>query len=353
VPSAVTNATQASFEFTADEAGASFACSLDDAAFAPCTSPASHSGLAEGAHTFKVSATDQAGNTDTTPAVHSWEIVASILMAAGDIACKPGATVTATKCHHAATSDLLMNEPEVTNVLPLGDLQYEDACYSDFLGAGAYDATWGQRKAISRPVPGNHEYHDPALCELLGGPGYYAYFGSAAGDPTEGYYSFDLGPWHLIALNSEIATGAGSLQVSWLKQDLATTTASCILAYWHKPRFSSGSHGSSTGPLHLWNALYEKRADLVLNGHDHDYERFAPQKPTGERDDFNGITEFVVGTGGSAHSALTPPMEPNSEVQNDTTFGVLRLTLHATSYDWEFVPEAGGTFTDSGTAACH
>jgi acid phosphatase type 7 len=272
-------------------------------------------------------------------------------MAAGDIACEPGATVTATTCRHRYTSDLLMSEPALTRVLTLGDTQYEDGCLSAFLGPGAYDATWGRKKAITQPVPGNHEYHDPTPCPPVA-DGYFKYFGSAAGDPTKGYYSFDLGSWHLIALNSELAHNAGSPQVLWLEQDLATATRSCILAYWHRPRWSSGNHGSSAGYAPFWNALYDAGAELVLNGHDHNYERFLPQNKTGQRDDVKGLTEFVVGTGGVG---LRPfgAIEPMSAVRNSTTFGVLKLTLHASSYDWQFIPEAGATFTDSGSATCH
>jgi hypothetical protein len=432
-PSAITNATAASFEFEADEEGASFACSLDGAAYSPCTSPASYSGLAEGAHRFAVSATDQAGNTDASPATYdwsidttppettirsgpnpqtaatsvsfafssetgatfeckldavefaacsgtteyselplgphtfevraidhsgnvdptpakrTWDVVAGILMAAGDIACRPGSRVTPTVCRHQYTSDLLMNEPELTNVLVLGDIQYDDGCYSDYLGA--YDPTWGRRKEITKPVPGNHDYHDPAVCGNTT-YGYFQYFGLAFGDPTTGYYSFDLGPWHVIALNSEIPYDANSPQVLWLKQDLAEATRQCILAYWHRPRFSSGRHGGGAG-RELWDALYDAGAELVLSGHDHTYERFAPQDKTGQLDELNGMRQFVVGTGGFSHYTFTNTPEPNSEKRDDTTFGVLKLTLHAASYEWQFVPEAGGTFTDSGSAKCH
>jgi len=268
-----------------------------------------------------------------------------VVMAAGDIACRSGSSVTATKCRHQATSELLLNEPNLGAVLTLGDQQYEDATLSEFTAPGAYDSTWGRRKAITRPVPGNHEYH------VAGAPGYYDYFGDAAGERGKGYYSFDLGSWHLVALNSQISHTASSAQVQWLKSDLAATSKPCIAAYWHSPRFSSGYHGGSTSRQPLWDALYAARADVVLNSHDHTYERFAPQSPTGKAD-ANGIREFVVGTGGSSHYAFNAT-QPNSEVRNSTAFGVLRLTLRAGGYDWRFVPEAGATFTDSGTGVCH
>jgi acid phosphatase type 7 len=347
-PNRHTTATSASFSLTSGDEGATFECSLDAAAFSACATPVGYGELPLGEHTFQVRATDQAGNTDPTPAAYTWGVVAGILMAAGDIACAPGEKITETTCRHQYTSDLLMNEPEVTNVLPLGDIQYVDGCYSDFLGA--YHPTWGRKLAITKPVPGNHEYHDPTPCPPVAS-GYFQYFGSAAGDPTKGYYSFDLGPWHLIALNSEISHSLGSPQLEWLQQDLAATTEECILAYWHKPRFSSGRHGSGPGRAALWNALHGAGADLVLSAHDHTYERFAPQDATGQLD-LTGIRQFVVGTGGASHYQF-PTIEPNSDERNATTFGVLKLTLHASSYDFEFVPEAGGTFTDSGSAACH
>ena len=240
-----------------------------------------------------------------------------------------------------------MREPGLTKVLTLGDHQYEDGLYPEFVGAGAYDDTWGRKKSITKPVPGNHDYH------VAGAPAYFRYFGAAAGEPSKGYYSFDLGSWHLVALNSEISHSATSPQVTWLKRDLAATRKRCILAYWHKPRFSSGRiHGGSSSPAPLWDALYAVRADVVLNGHEHLYERFAPQNPRGQADP-NGIREFVVGTGGANRYAFSSTIEPNSVVRDSTTFGVLRLTLRASSYHWRFVPEAGAKFADSGSATCH
>ena len=228
-------------------------------------------------------------------------------------------------------------------VLTLGDHAYPDGTASQF--AAFYDPNWGRHKAITKPVPGNHEYH------TTGASGYFDYFGAVAGERGKGYYSFDLGSWHLIAINSEISVSAGSVQDQWLRNDLATTTKPCILAYWHEPRFSSGEHGGSTSVAPLWNALYAGRADVVLNGHDHDYERFALQNPSGQADG-NGIREFVVGTGGVSHYTFGTPV-PNSQVRDGTSFGVLKLTLHASSYDWKFVAEAGASFTDSGSTSCH
>ena len=271
--------------------------------------------------------------------------VPAVVMAAGDIACEPGATVTATKCRHRQTATLI-SRARINALLTLGDNQYEDGSHAEFTGAGAYAATWGRHKAITRPTPGNHEYH------LSGASGYFDYFGSAAGERGKGYYSFDLGSWHLIALNSEISSSAGSTQEQWLRADLRATSKPCVLAYWHRPRFSSGYHGSSTRPLALWQALYEARAEVVLNGHDHDYERFAPQNPSGAAD-ANGIRQFVVGTGGASRSSFSSTIAANSQVRDANTFGVLKLTLRSSSYTWQFVPEAGRTFTDTGSTSCH
>ena len=231
--------------------------------------------------------------------------------------------------------------------MTLGDHQYETGTLDEF--QRVYSPTWGRLIDRTFPVPGNHEY-DP------GAAGYYSYFGARAGDPTKGYYSFDIGAWHLIALNSECSfvggCQAGSPQETWLRADLAAHPAACTLAYWHKPRFSSGGlHPSSAAFQPLWQALYDAQADVVLSGHAHDYERFAPQAPNGAPDDVRGIRQFVVGTGGRNLQVLGA-LQPNSEVRQNTSFGVLKLVLHPTSYDWQFLPTAGGTFTDSGSRAC-
>ncbi len=245
-----------------------------------------------------------------------------------------------------ATSDLVVNAG-LSAVLPLGDNQYEDGALSKF--NASYDATWGRVKSISHPVAGNHEYL------LSGASVYYSYFAGAAGDPKKGYYSYNIGGWHLIALNSQCSNvggcGSGSPQETWLKADLAANTLSCILAYWHIPKFSSGYGGNHAAYDAFWKDLYASQADVVLNGHSHDYERFALQSPSGAADS-KGIREFVVGTGGNNHTGFGT-IQPNSQVRDATTFGVLKLTLHPSSYDWKFVPEAGKTFTDSGTTACH
>ena len=235
-------------------------------------------------------------------------------------------------------------------VFTVGDHAYPDGTASQF--SSCYGPTWGRHKNRTRPSPGNHDYH------VSGAPGYYGYFGSAASpldnnctSNCKGYYSYNLGAWHIIALNSEVNYSAGSAQVQWLRSDLAANQNGCTLAYWHHPRFSSGQHGNSARSQPFWDALYEYGADVIINGHDHTYERFAPQNPNGQADANRGIREFVVGTGGAGLYPFAT-IQPNSQVRNNTTYGVLKLTLHAASYDWQFVPIAGQNFTDSGSSNC-
>lgn len=279
-----------------------------------------------------------------------------VIAAVGDISCDPadpsfnGGAGTATNCRMGATSDLLVGRG-LDAVLVLGDNQYENGTLAKF--QASYDPTWGRLKAITRPVVGNHEYLTP------GAAGYYSYFGAAAGDPAKGYYSFDLGAWHVVVLNSNCgAVGgchAGSPQEQWLVADLAAHPDRCTLAAWHHPRFSSGPHGNDASTDAFWRALYAAGADLVLTGHDHIYERFAPQDPDGDVDPGRGIRQFVVGTGGKNLTSF-PVVRANSEVRNADTYGVLELTLRPAGYEWKFLPAGsttGNTFTDSGTVACH
>jgi hypothetical protein len=280
-------------------------------------------------------------------------------MAAGDNVC--GADSTGGSCKQVVVSDLaLAANPDA--VLVLGDVQYECGEASDF--SSFYDPSWGRSpiKSITRPTTGNHEYRtstDPAHA-CFGNPpdaqAYFNYFGTAAaGQVGEGYYSYDLGAWHLIALNSNCGKiggcGVGSPQWDWLTADLASHPNSCTLAYWHVPLYSSGGR-ATTAMKALYQALYDANADLVLTGHDHTYERFAPQNANGQVDNARGIRQFVVGTGGRNLTSWGPPAA-NSEVKDNDTFGVLKLTLRANSYDWEFVPIPGKSFTDSGSTACH
>ena len=264
----------------------------------------------------------------------------AILVGAGDIAdCKDLSGAE-------ATAKLLDKIPGT--VMAVGDLAYPDGSKENFT---CYDKTWGRAKSRTRPAPGNHEFHSS------GATPYFDYFGAAAGDPKTGYYSYELGAWHIIVLNSECkdvgGCQAGSPQEKWLRADLAAHPVACTLAYWHKPLFSSGgAHGNDLTVKPLWQALYEANADVVVNGHDHDYERFAPQNSDGATDPARGIREFVVGTGGKNHRPFGST-KPNSEVRDATAFGVLKLTLKPQSYDWEFIPEAGKSFADSGTSNCH
>jgi Big-like domain-containing protein/calcineurin-like phosphoesterase family protein len=230
-------------------------------------------------------------------------------------------------------------------VFTLGDNVYDSGLASEF--ANCYDPAWGRHKARTKPSIGNHETYG-----TTDAAGYYDYFGVAAGERGKGYYSYDLGAWHIVVINNMIDVGATSTQVTWLRADLASHAAQCTLAYWHYPLFSSGNHGNNTEMRPVFQALYDAGADVVLNGHDHDYERFAPQDPNGAADPARGIREFVVGTGGAGYYAFNTP-QPNSMVRHTGTFGVLKLTLHPSSYDWQFVPVAGDTFTDTSTGNCH
>lgn len=281
------------------------------------------------------------------------ESCAPVVAAAGDIACDPASPSfndgrgTATECRMGATSDLLLRT-NLAGVLALGDLQYPNGSYGRFLAS--YDPSWGRAKTLTHPVPGNHEY-------LTGGAAdYFAYFGAAAGDPAHGYYSFDVGAWHLVALNSECdevgGCGSGSAQLAWLRNDLADHPAPCTLAYWHRPRFSSDSeHGGDWAYVPFWTTLGDAGAELVLNGHAHVYERFAPQDPEGRRAR-RGIRELIAGTGGKDLTGFSQPL-PNSQVRDAETFGVLEVALGVRRYAWRFVPAAGGTFTDAGSGRCH
>ena len=229
-------------------------------------------------------------------------------------------------------------------VYTTGDNAYPSGTAQEF--ADCYGPSWGRHRDRTFPSLGNHDYG------VVGAAGYFDYFGERAGTPGEGYYSYDLGGWHIIALNSIIQVSAGSAQEQWLRSDLAAHPAVCTLAYWHYPLFSSGSvHGGDPAMRPLWQALYDHRADVVLAGHEHHYERFAPQDPQGNADPVRGMREFVVGSGGRSHYGFGAPVA-NSEVRNGDTYGLLKLTLHPSSYSWEFIPEPGKTFTDSGNAAC-
>lgn len=243
-----------------------------------------------------------------------------------------------------ATAALLDRIPGT--VFTVGDHAYPSGTSKEF--RDCYDASWGRHKARTRPAPGNHDYITAKA------KGYYDYFGDSAGPDRRGYYSFKLGAWHVVSLNSFIAADRGSPQIEWLRKDLKDNRATCTLAYWHIPVFSSGPHGSdvrtSAHMLEAWRVLYEFGADVVINGHDHDYERFAPQDPKGKADP-RGVREFVVGTGGAGMYDFRQ-IRANSEVRSSRSYGVLKLVLSATDYNWDFVSGAGEPFQDRGTSTC-
>ena len=265
-----------------------------------------------------------------------------VLVGAGDIA-------DCTKNGDSLTANLMDTIPGT--VFAAGDQAYPEGSPSNF--TTCYDATWGRHKARTRPVLGNHDY------ATAGAAGYFGYFGSGFGDATTGYYSYDLAAWHIVVLNSNytyVPTAVGSAQEAWLKTDLAATNQKCILAIWHHPRFYSSTVGplSPSGSVRsFWDDLYAVHADLVINGHMHDYERFAPQDPAGALDSARGIREIIAGTGGGGLDAPNTVFWPTSEVRISLVYGVLKLTLANGSYSWKFLPVAGKTATDSGSTACH
>jgi hypothetical protein len=272
--------------------------------------------------------------------------------AAGSIACDTadpsfaGGAGTPSACHMAATSALV--PATAVGVLVLGGAQEDDGSLYNF--QHAYARSWGRLLPITHPVPGGPDYRKP------GAPGYFGYFGPAAGDPAKGYYSYDLGSWHIVALNGVCkqvgGCEAGSAQEQWLRADLLAHPTICTLAYWNQPRFSSGKLGNHRAYDAFWRDLYRAGADVVLNADDQDYERFAPQSPKAVADPAGGIREFVVGTGGVALQQFGA-VQPNSEARANTAFGILQLALHPSSYDWQFTAEPGVAVSDTGTYSCH
>jgi len=259
----------------------------------------------------------------------------AVLVGAGDIGqCDlPGA---------AQTGRLL--DAIAGTVFTAGDNAYPNGTSGQF--ATCYDPAWGRHKARTRPIPGNHDYRVP------GAASYFDYFGPAAGDRARGYYAYDLGGWRVYALNSNVAEDAGSEQETWLRADLAAQPTRCAIAYWHHARFSSGPHGTSTRTAALYQALYDAGADVVVVGHDHTYERFAPQAPDGRAEAARGLREFVVGTGGGGLYDFRDP-QPNSEFRYNAGYGVLKLTLYPRGFTWQFLGVGDVRVLDSGTGACH
>lgn len=275
------------------------------------------------------------------------------LLAAGDIAYCPAGWAqgllyrllgrSPPETGAVATAALLDRLPGT--ILALGDLAYPHGTAEQF--RDCYGPTWGRHKERTWPAPGNHEYDSTAAAP------YFAYWGPRAGQAGQGYYSFDLGAWHIVALDSNIAAGPGSPQERWLRADLAASKARCVLAFWHSPVFSSGKYGDLPEMLDAYRALYEAGASVVLAGHSHNYERLGPMDPDGRADPDGGIRNFVVGTGGARlrPNEMSPP-RPNSEVLDASSWGLLELTLHDDRYDWRFIPVEGHKLQDSGSAAC-
>ena len=253
-----------------------------------------------------------------------------VLIGAGDIS-------TCDNNNDEATAKLLDNISGT--VFTAGDNAYPSGAYTQY--TNCYHPTWGRHKSRTKPVPGNHEYN------TSGAAGYFRYFSN-----TSSYYAYNLGDWRIYALNSQIDVSSTSAQVRWLKNDLAANPKRCVLAYWHKPRWSSGSHyGSNSRYQTLWKTLYDAHAEIVISGHEHNYERFKEMNSSGTASS-PGLREIVVGTGGASHYSFGSALS-TSQIRNSSTYGVLKLTLNSTSYSWKFVPVAGKTFTDNGTTNCH
>jgi 3',5'-cyclic AMP phosphodiesterase CpdA len=263
------------------------------------------------------------------------------VVAAGDIAeCSP---LDLSNSNAARTAALI--EPSDLIVLTLGDNAYPDGTPTQF--SDCFHPSWGRFKDRIRPSVGNHDYRTP------GAAGYFDYFGDRAGPGRRGYYSFDVAGWHFISLNSNIDASVGSAQYAWLEDDLAaSSTALCTLAYWHHPVFTSGPHGNNARMAGVFNLLHAAGTEIVLVGHDHVYERFAPQDAAGQSDPQRGVRSFTVGTGGARLYSFRA-IRPNSEARDDTTHGVLRLALESAGYRWAFVPAGGGPRRDEGAARCH
>lgn len=267
-------------------------------------------------------------------AMHAITVTDPILVGAGDI----GSCVSD---RDEATAVLL--DGIAGTVMTLGDNDYADGASPPAYGV-CFDSTWGRHRPRAQPAPGEDDRRAGSLT------GYFTYFGAAAHGPL-GYYSYDIGSWHIVVLNA--TPSVDTAQVTWLRNDLAAQSNLCTAVLAHRPRFSSGNAGTSSGMAPVFQALHDFGVELLLSGNDHDYERFGPQAPDQSADPDSGVVQFVVGTGGRSHGNINLPLEPNSQSQNADTYGVLILTLHPASYDWRFIPVAGKTFTDFGTRACH
>ena len=344
-PSSAIVAQEATLQFTATAnppgSATTFAWSSTNTGVATVSSTGLVTGVGAGTASIRATAGGKTGTASITVPAPPPPAGTEILVGAGDIA-------SCSSSGDEATANVL--DGISGTIFTLGDNAYERGTSTEY--AECYGSSWGRHKGRTKPTPGNHEYG------TTGAAGYFAYFGSAAGAQGQGYYSYDLGAWHIIVLNSNtscstISCAADSPQGQWLRTDLQLNSKPCTLAYWHHPRFNSGAqHGNNTSVAPFWDLLYQYGADVVLNGHEHLYERFAPQRPDATADP-NGIRQFTVGTGGKEHYSFKSVLEPNSEKRNSTADGVLKLTLRATDYSWEFVAAAGSSFTDTGTGTCH
>lgn len=267
------------------------------------------------------------------------------IVIAGDISCDKDDARTAFSCRSDDTAALIAAiKPDA--VLTTGDNQYPNGTMASY--QEAYDKTWGAFKDITYPTPGNHEYRTP------GAAGYYDYFGDRAGERDKGYYSYKIGDWLMVALNSEIDISSTSQQISWLKQLLADNKNTCALAYWHQPRFSTGGHASNPAYDAAWRILYDNGVDVVVNGHSHGYERYAPQDPDGNYDTQKGITQIISGMGGNRPQPFSNALLPNLVTRQNHVFGVLKLTLHQKAARYQFLPiKSQQTYSDSGLITCH
>jgi len=312
------------------------------------TAPTDATGVASGTLSSTVEETKTISATiDGTPLTQTATLTvvsatsSEVLVGAGNIA-------RCDRSNDEATAALIDNIPGT--VFTAGDNVVVDGSAADFTNCYDPVTTWGRFKARTRPAVGDKEY------VTADAAGYAGYFGSAAGPAGSFYYSYDLGDWHIIVLNDQstfVPTSAGSPQELWLQADLAAHTNQCTLAIWHQPRFTSFNTPPRSSVKRLWDDLYAAGADVIVNAHYRNYERFAPQTPDGVADAQNGIRQFVVGTGGQTGFQTPSSLLPTSEAFNSTTFGVLKLTLSAGSYTWEFIPAGSGTFRDSGSGSCH
>jgi hypothetical protein len=276
----------------------------------------------------------EAGPSGSSGVVLSLTASAPVLVGAGDVArCnEPGAEATAKVLDGVSGT-----------VFTAGDNAYMNGSAADY--RACYDPTWGRHRARTRPVPGNHEY------QTAGAAGYFDYFGASAGPRGLGYYGYTLGSWMVLAVNSEIPVGAGSAQLAWVRDQLTISQRRCTVVYWHRPLFSSGPNGANRDMLELWQLLYGMDVEIVINGHDHMYERFAPQTPEGKAHAARGIRQFTVGTGGAPTYAVSRSAA-NSEVAA-SVWGVAAFTLRNDGYSWEFMPAEGVAFRDAGRGECH